>query len=158
MPQRTAQQWFDAYGQSHQNKTNKFIHWIMVPLIFFTIVALLWELPKPQWMGENPFINWASLIMLPVLYFYYTLSLSIMLGMFAFTCCCLLASYVLDLHLPISLWSFSLGMFAIAWVFQFIGHKIEGAKPSFFEDLQFLLVGPAWLLGFIYQRLGIRYD
>ena len=33
----------------------------------------------------------------------------------------------------------------IAWIGQFIGHKIEGAKPSFFEDLQFLLIGPAWV-------------
>ena len=45
----------------------------------------------------------------------------------------------------------------LAWIGQFIGHKIEGEKPSFFEDLQFLLIGPAWLLGAIYQKLGIRY-
>ena len=43
------------------------------------------------------------------------------------------------------------------WIFQFIGHKIEGKKPSFFEDIQFLMIGPAWLLSFIYNRLGIRY-
>ena len=107
----------------------------MVPLIFFTIVALLWEIPKAQWMGENTFINWATIIMLPVLYFYYTLSFSIMLGMLIFTACCLLASYALDLYLPVSLWSFSLGVFSVAWVFQFIGHKIEGAKPSF-DDIK----------------------
>ncbi len=46
----------------------------------------------------------------------------------------------------------------MAWVFQFIGHKIEGKKPSFFEDLQFLLVGPAWLLQFVYQKLGVPVE
>ena len=49
------------------------------------------------------------------------------------------------------------GVFVLAWIGQFVGHMIEGRKPSFFEDVKFLLVGPAWLLGFIYRRAGIRY-
>ncbi|QUM84027.1 MULTISPECIES: DUF962 domain-containing protein [unclassified Moritella] len=154
---RTVQQWFDEYGVSHQNKTNKRIHWVMVPVIFFTIVGLLWSIPKADWMGTSTLINWATLAMLPALYFYYTLSVRIMLGMLVFTGACLATCYVLTLTLSIPLWIFSAVLFAVAWVFQFIGHKIEGAKPSFFEDLQFLLVGPAWLLGFIYRRAGINY-
>jgi uncharacterized membrane protein YGL010W len=154
---KTVQQWFDEYGVSHQNKTNKRIHWIMVPVIFFTIVGLLWTIPKAAWMGQSPIINWATLAMIPALYFYYTLSVRIMLGMLVFTAVCLALSYSLALYLPMPLWLFSAVLFAIAWIFQFIGHKIEGAKPSFFEDIQFLLVGPAWLLGFVYQRFGIRY-
>jgi len=55
------------------------------------------------------------------------------------------------------LWAISLTLFVLAWIGQFIGHKIEGKKPSFFKDIQFLLVGPAWLMGFIYKRLGINY-
>jgi uncharacterized membrane protein YGL010W len=51
----------------------------------------------------------------------------------------------------------SLSLFLIAWIGQFIGHKIEGAKPSFFDDIKFLLIGPAWLIAFIYQKLGIKY-
>ena len=50
-----------------------------------------------------------------------------------------------------------IAIFVGAWIGQFIGHKIEGQKPSFFEDLQFLLIGPAWLLSFIYKKIGIRY-
>ena len=69
---RTVQQWFDEYGVSHQNKTNKLIHWIMVPIIFFTIVGLLWSIPKMDWMGASPWVNWAKLAMLPAMYFYYT--------------------------------------------------------------------------------------
>jgi uncharacterized membrane protein YGL010W len=48
-------------------------------------------------------------------------------------------------------------VFVLAWIGQFIGHLIEGKKPSFFEDVKFLMVGPAWLLGFVYRRLGIAY-
>ena len=54
-------------------------------------------------------------------------------------------------------WRLSLAIFVVAWIGQFIGHKIEGKKPSFFEDIQFLLIGPAWLLSFIYNKFGIKY-
>jgi len=48
-------------------------------------------------------------------------------------------------------------IFLVAWVGQFYGHRIEGKKPSFLKDLQFLMIGPAWLLHFIYRKAGIRY-
>ena len=57
----------------------------------------------------------------------------------------------------LQIWQWSLLVFVVMWVFQFVGHKIEGKKPSFFQDLAFLLIGPAWLLGFILKRLHIRY-
>jgi uncharacterized membrane protein YGL010W len=47
------------------------------------------------------------------------------------------------------------GIFVLAWIGQFIGHKIEGAKPSFLKDIQFLLIGPAWLMNHVFQRFGI---
>ena len=58
---------------------------------------------------------------------------------------------------PLPLWQSSLLIFAVAWIGQFIGHHIEGAKPSFLKDLQFLLIGPAWILGFIYRKFGLNY-
>ena len=42
-------------------------------------------------------------------------------------------------------------VFVLAWIGQFIGHLIEGKRPSFFKDLQFLLIGPAWLMAFVYR-------
>ncbi|HVC36939.1 MAG TPA: Mpo1-like protein, partial [Gammaproteobacteria bacterium] len=60
-------------------------------------------------------------------------------------------------RLPAPLWLVSLGVFVIAWVGQFIGHKIEGRKPSFFKDIQFLLIGPLWLLAFLYRRVNFTY-
>ena len=65
--------------------------------------------------------------------------------------------YIELLFLDIHLVYIYLLTFIIAWVGQFIGHKIEGQKPSFFEDLQFLLIGPAWLISFIYKKIGIKY-
>jgi uncharacterized membrane protein YGL010W len=48
-------------------------------------------------------------------------------------------------------------VFVLAWIGQFIGHAIERSRPSFTEDVRSFLVGPAWLLGFVYRRLGIAY-
>ena len=48
-----------------------------------------------------------------------------------------------------------LTIFIFSWAGQFIGHKIEGKKPSFLKDIQFLLIGPAWLLSFIYKKINI---
>jgi uncharacterized membrane protein YGL010W len=62
-----------------------------------------------------------------------------------------------ETHVAMPLWQFCTIVFLVAWAGQFIGHKIEGKKPSFFEDLQFLMIGPIWLLGFVYRKLGIPY-
>jgi uncharacterized membrane protein YGL010W len=51
----------------------------------------------------------------------------------------------------------AIGVFAVAWVGQFIGHVVEGRRPSFFTDLAYLLIGPAWLAGKVMRRLGIAY-
>jgi uncharacterized membrane protein YGL010W len=149
------------YGQSHQNATNKFIHWICVPAIFFSIVGLFYSIPSQILTTYFPFLgsfaNWATVILIVVLIYYVTLSAPLTLGMLLFSALCLALANVLDLVAPIPLWGISLLVFGVAWIFQFYGHKIEGKKPSFFKDVQFLLIGPAWLMHFIYKRLGLAY-
>lgn len=155
MASRTLSDWFAAYGASHQNPTNKKIHFICVPVIFFTVIGLLWSIPVPAAVSAIPFANWATLSLLFVIGYYARLSLNVMLGMIVFSVFCLaLLAAMESVGIPI-LWT-SLGIFVLAWIGQFIGHEIEGKKPSFFQDIQFLMIGPAWIIGFIYRRLGIR--
>jgi uncharacterized membrane protein YGL010W len=59
--------------------------------------------------------------------------------------------------LPWPLWLTSLAIFVVAWIGQFIGHHIEGKRPSFFKDVQFLMIGPLWLMAAAYRRAGLRY-
>jgi uncharacterized membrane protein YGL010W len=157
MAARSIQQWFDAYGESHRNPTNKLIHWICVPTIYFCLVALLWSIPgwpSTPWLPSG----WAAMsALLLVALFYVRLSIPIMFGMALFSGLCLLLSAWLDTHADRPLWSIALVLFVAAWIGQFYGHKVEGKKPSFLDDLQFLMIGPAWLMGFIYRRLGISY-
>lgn len=151
------QQWFDLYGESHQNLTNKAIHWICVPTIFFSVIGLLASIPPPELpaIGQIP---WAKTVMLVVLVgFYLPRSLTLTTGMAVWGGFCLWLCTVIIDRSPWPLWAVSLAAFALAWIGQFIGHHIEGKKPSFLDDLQFLLIGPAWLMGFIYRRLGIPY-
>ena len=153
---RTAEQWFSEYGESHQNATNKAIHWVAVPLIYATVVGLLWSIPQPQWMAQVSWLNWAVVALIPTLLFYVVMSLPLALGMAALSGLCLWACSALQAAGQSVLW-WSVGLFVVAWVFQFIGHHVEGKKPSFFKDLQFLLIGPAWVIGFLYRKLGIKY-
>ncbi|MDX5481900.1 MAG: DUF962 domain-containing protein [Hymenobacteraceae bacterium] len=159
---RTMQQWFDEYGQSHRNHTNKLIHWVCVPLIFFSIIALLASIPsgalkEPFPPQVQPYMHFGTVVVLLGLLFYLRLSFTMFLGMALVCAVVLWAVQVVDTAFDTPLWLIALVIFVLAWIGQFYGHKVEGKKPSFFKDLQFLLIGPAWLLGFIYRKLGIPY-
>ena len=154
------------YGESHQNKTNKLIHWFCVPAIFFSIIVLVWCIPLGplEFVRINDFkyINWATLSIIFVFIYYLLLSPRLTFGMLVFSVGCLyltnlIENIILNGNLKVSLWIIALGIFALSWIVQFLGHKIEGKKPSFLRDIQFLLIGPAWLMHFIYEKLNIKY-
>lgn len=151
---KTIQQWLDDYGSSHRNHTNKMIHWICVPAIFFSIVGFLYAVPLPI-PGVNLYLTLAHVALLLLLVYYARLSPSLAGGMLIIGILCLWLWRVISFT-NLVIWQVALAIFVLAWIGQFIGHKIEGAKPSFFKDLQFLLIGPAWLLSFIYKKAGIR--
>lgn len=158
---RKIDQLLEEYGESHQDHTNKIIHWICVPLIFFSVVGLIASIPSgavQRFLGEgNPYANWATVVMILVLIYYVSLSIALSFGMMLFGVLCLYLARVIAQAGGQPLWLVSLVIFAVAWVGQFYGHKVEGKKPSFLKDVQFLLIGPAWLMHFIYRRLGIPY-
>ncbi len=157
---RSLESLLDKYGESHQNKTNKFIHWICVPAIFFSIVGLLYAIPVPGGLEKSIWVSWATVAMVVVYIYYLRLSKIMFIAFIGWGLFCLWGNdviYRLVWQLDGRLALISLGIFAIAWVFQFVGHKIEGKKPSFLEDVQFLLIGPAWLLHFILKKLGVKY-
>ena len=159
---KSIEQWIEEYGESHQNSTNKAIHWICVPLIMLSLLALISMIPFPihditlfSINSEKVLLNWTIIFLLFAIIFYLRLSISIAVGMLLIAIGMIASINWIELFDP-TIWKSSLSIFVMAWIGQFIGHKIEGKKPSFFEDLQFLLIGPAWLLSFIYKKIGIR--
>ncbi|MBR9787071.1 MAG: DUF962 domain-containing protein [Vibrionaceae bacterium] len=139
---RALSDWLKAYGESHQNPINRKIHAIAVPGIYLSVVGLIWSIPQIPVLGFQ--INWVWLAVIPVWIFYFRLSLSVFMMMLGYTLACIGFIWSLEiLQLPVLY--ISLLVFGVLWMLQFIGHKIEGTKPSFYEDLQFLLIGPIWV-------------
>ena len=158
MPRKSADQWFAEYGESHQSHANELIHWICVPLIFFSVLGFFWEIPIPvSWETSLPWFNWSIVAITAVTLFYAWLSLPLAVGMLAFMTVCQTSHLYLEAKTPWPVWQVCLVTFVVAWIGQFIGHKLEGQKPSFLKDVVFLLIGPAWLLGKIYRKVGLKY-
>jgi len=167
-PQQTSRRavdiYFDKYAESHQDHTNKLIHWVCVPLIVFSLFGLVWAIPFPQlsFLGDKSgFINWASFLIAFSVYYYYrlspVLSYAMLLLIMIFSAGIVGLEKLHNLNGWPPMWQVCLIIFILAWIGQFIGHKIEGKKPSFLDDLKFLLIGPIWLIHFLFKKAGIRY-
>lgn len=143
---KTVHTWLQEYAESHQNKTNITIHLICVPAIFLSIVGLLYNIHIVD--NGNTIITLAHIVAAIAIIYY--LRLSIRLG----------AALTIFIIICLRFWGFAekndwpvliiaISIFAVAWIGQFIGHKIERKKPSFIKDLQFLLIGPMWTISHI---------
>ena len=150
---------FAEYAESHRNATNKFIHWICVPLIFWSILGFISLIPAPHfcaaYFGCISLVSIAAIVLVSI--FYFRLSWRIAVMMVFIMLLMEHLTYAVNIHFPGNSYLIFIAVFVLAWIGQFIGHKIEGRKPSFLKDLQFLLVGPIWLLSFILKKLGMRY-
>jgi len=137
---RTLEQWLSDYAVSHQNPTNKKVHNICVPVIFFVLIALVWEI--------SPFLMFVAGA--AATWFYFSLSPQLGLAGAAAILACALVQAAVGFSV-----FFLIVLFVAAWVGQFYGHKVEGKKPSFLDDLQFLLIGPIWVAEPWLRRQGI---
>ncbi|GAA5070388.1 DUF962 domain-containing protein [Lysobacter panacisoli] len=156
--ERPIDRWFANYSGDHRNAGNQLIHIICVPAILWSVVALLWCIPSPGTWFRAGF--WAGLAMLATALFYYRASRMLGLGMIVvYVLMGLLTRWLHDTYGTSTLLWLAIGVFVVAWIGQFIGHSklFEGKRPSFFTDLTYLLIGPAWVLSKLYRKLGIRY-
>ena len=152
MKMRTIDTWLMLYGESHQNKVNKNIHRICVPLIMLSLLGLLNLVAVPSLL-ENYNFNFSKIIILLSLAYYFYLS-----RIFCFLMTLLIIPMYLIVEITYVSLSFKsnfilwLSIFIVSWIGQFIGHKIEGKKPSFLQDLSFLLIGPLWVIAPIFKK------
>lgn len=150
---------FAEYAESHQNSTNKFIHWICVPLIFWCIMGFISIIPSPHYCinfyGCISIVSIICIVLVSI--FYFPLSWKIALIMIVIMLIFEHLLYAINIYFGRKSWIIFLSVFVVTWILQFLKHKIEGKKPSFLKDLQFLLVGPIWLLSFVLKKLKINY-
>lgn len=132
------------YAESHRDHTNEVIHFVCIPAIVFSLLGILWAI--------HPVL--ALAVAAGSLWYYLKLSkpFAIGMGLMSAAMLALLALLPEMTVLPVSI-----AVFVVAWIGQFIGHKIEGKKPSFFDDLRFLLIGPLFVLSFLYRRMRVAY-
>lgn len=155
-PRREVDRWLGNYSEDHRNPTNILIHWICVPLILWAVIALLWVIPVPAVLGRAGL--WAGVAMFFALSFYLRLSRPLGFAMLAaFVVFGVITQALYDTIGAGNLLWLAVAVFVAAWIAQFIGHKIEGKRPSFLTDLAYLMIGPAWLVAKIMRRSGLPY-
>ena len=132
------------YGESHRNPVNELIHIVCIPAIVFSLLGILWAI--------HPIVP--LLVVAVALVYYSKLSRTFALGM------AVMAGVMLVLLALLpdgTVLTTSIGVFVAAWIGQFVGHHIEGKKPSFFDDLRFLLIGPLFVLSILYRRIRLAW-
>ncbi|OOG51407.1 Mpo1-like protein [Rhodanobacter sp. C01] len=152
---RDMQSWLDSYSSDHQNPTNKLFHWVCVPLIVWCVIALLWTIPVPASLARPG--AWSVLVMVLAFYWYWKHSRRLAIALLiAFAVMGVITNLLFSQLGGSSLRWLAVGVFVVAWVGQFIGHIFEGRRPSFFTDLAYLLIGPAWLMAKVLRKLGFQ--
>ncbi len=149
---KSIDQWLIEYHKDHKNPTNQLIHKVCVPAIVFSLVGLLFCIPFPISVTpglERMFANWAAVFAAFAMLFYIRIAPRFAPSLFVLVLCMLGFLACWERSRPQAVLPTCGIIFFVAWVGQFIGHRIEGQKPSFFKDLQFLLIGPLWVLGYV---------
>lgn len=156
--QRPIDQWLNQYSLYHQNTLNKKIHFICVPLIVFCILGVLWSIPVPPQVAHwGAWFNFATAVVLVSTLYYTRLAPSLAIGMLIIASMSIFFLSHAEQWTGLKTWHWAVPLFILAWIGQFIGHHIEGKKPAFANDLQFLFIGPLWILADLYRRVGIVY-
>ncbi|RYX92883.1 MAG: DUF962 domain-containing protein [Comamonadaceae bacterium] len=140
---RRIDQLLDHYGESHRDPRNEAIHFIAIPLIMLSLVGMMF--------AAHPLLAYAFVAASMV--YYARLSALFLVVMVIWSALTFAVIFAMGTNvLPVCV-----SIFTGAWVLQFVGHRLEGKKPSFFEDIQYLWVGPLFVLSRVFVRLGIRW-
>ena len=133
------------YGESHTQPTNELIHFIAIPLIMLSLLGMLYAI--------HPYVAYAFMAASMV---YYARLSAVFLAAMSVQTVAMLAMVQWMSQAGVLVVA-CVSIFVVAWIFQFIGHKIEGKKPSFLEDLQYLWVGPLFVVSKLFLKLGVRW-
>lgn len=149
--------WLERYAASHGNVTYPLIYWASVPIVVLGTVGILWVLPVPDEFYEiSPLLNWGSVFLMATAVYYFIISLSIAIGMLPFV----LGVAALQMWLAESQFAplrVSLGLLVAGTIGLWLGHRNEKGLRPLLEDLQVMMIGPAWLLSVLYRRVGIPF-
>lgn len=149
--------WLERYGEIHENLTYPAVYWTAVPLVVTGMVGFLWSLPVPtQFYEISPLLNWGSAFLMVSAVYYFVISLSLAIGLLPFV----IGVGSIQLWLADSDFTplrVSSGLLVGGLIGLWLGHRNERGIRATLEDLQTIMIGPAWLLSVIYRRIGIPF-
>lgn len=152
-----ADPWLEQYERDHTHAVNRALHWMCIPVVVISVVGLLWSMPVPGVLRDaSPVLNWGTFFLMATVVYYFILSIALAVGLLPFVVLVAVAVGWLD-NLSTPLWLVSAAAFAVAGAGLLVGHAFESRRVSLFSDLNFLMIGPLWIIASIYERLRIPY-
>lgn len=152
-----ADSWLDRYELNHRDITYPWVYWAAVPMVVLGAVGILWSLPIPVQFGDiSPLLNWGSAFLMVTTVYYFIISLSLAIGLLPFVLGVAFAQMWLQQsdYTPERV---AAGLFLAGLIGLWLGHRNKKGFGAMLEDLQMIMIGPAWLLSVIYRRFGIPY-
>ena len=149
--------WLRRFEESHRDLSNPAVYWAAVPIVVVGTVGLLWALPIPDEFFEiSPLLNWGTAFLMAATVYYFIISVSLAIGMLPFVI------GIAGIHMWLAasdypLLHVSLGLLLAGIIGLWLGHRNESGLRAVLQDLQLMMIGPAWLLSVLYRRIGIPF-
>lgn len=147
--------WLTRYGETHSEVASPLVYWAAVPMVVVGVVGLLWWLPVPEELYRiSPIINWGTLFLMAATVYYFIISVPLAIGMLPFVIGVAYVHVWLEAsqYTPVNA---SIGFLVAGVLGLLLGQRRERPFFRLVQDLQMMMIGPAWLLSVLYRRMGI---
>ena len=149
--------WLQRYEETHSDLTYPAVYWAAVPMVVLGVVGLLWALPIPDEFFEiSPLLNWGTAFLMAATVYYFIISVSLAIGMLPFIVGVAAVQMWLS-QSDYSLFRVSIGLLVAGIIGLWMGHRNEAGLRPVIQDLQLMMIGPAWILSVLYRRIGIPF-
>lgn len=149
--------WADRFDRLRGSRAGSPDAWLGIPLVTAALIGMIWSLPVPEAMGHSsPLINFGSAFVMAAFLYYCVLSIRLALGGLAFLLTAAAPSFWL-VQADLPLWSISTAVFAPSFAWQLVATYRATGRLRIHRNLQYLMLGPIWLLRAAYRRLGLGY-
>jgi hypothetical protein len=153
----SADDWADRYGELKASGPGAASAWLGIPLVVAALIGMLWSVPVPTELAErSPVLNAATLFLMATFVYYCVLSLRLAFGGLLFLLAVAWPSAWLSAA-GLPLWSIASAVFAPAFCWQLLESRQATGRLHIVRNLQYLMLGPVWLLRATYRRLGVAY-
>jgi uncharacterized membrane protein YGL010W len=154
---RSLDEWADKYGKLKAGGPGRVSAWLGIPLIVGSLLGILWSAPVPSVLRDaSPAINYATLFLMATFVYYCILSISLGFGGFLFLLVVTAPSVLLtNAGLPLAKTASS--VFFVTFVWQLVETKRATGSMLVIRNLQYLMLGPIWMLRAAFRKLGLPY-